>query len=156
MEPNQENSAINITSSAFSENGPIPVKYTCKGDNISPPLTIDNLPPGTQSVALIMHDPDAPAGDWVHWILWNIPPETHEITEHSVPVGAVEGMTSFDKPGYGGPCPPSGTHRYIFDVYALNTKLDLPVSTTRDQLLKAIEGHTAGQATLTGKFSAEP
>jgi Raf kinase inhibitor-like YbhB/YbcL family protein len=155
MEPNQENSAMSLTSPAFTENGQIPIKYTCKGENISPPLAIGNVPPGTQSVALIMHDPDAPTGDWVHWTLWNIPAESRDIAERTVPAGAVQGTTSFNTIGYGGPCPPQGIHRYVFDIYALNTKLDLPASTTRDQLLKAMEGHTAGQATLTGKFAAE-
>ena len=146
---------LQIVSPAFKEGAAIPVQYTCKGQNVSPPLNIMNVPAGVKSLALIMYDPDAPVGDFVHWTMWDIPPNIETISANSVPVGAVQGVTSFGDKKYGGPCPPSGTHRYMFELYALDTSLNLPADTTRDGLKKSMEGHIIEQHTLMGKFSSE-
>ena len=148
----QPTGSFSLTSAAFENGGHIPAKYTCKGDDTSPPLAIAKPPEGTKSFALILHDPDAPAGDWVHWTMWNIPANTTDIASGTVPDSADEGQTSFDKIGYGGPCPPSGTHRYIFELYALDSTLELSPNTTRDQLKSEIDKHALGQTTLTGLF----
>src|SRR3989338_10824520 len=116
---------MNITSSAFKEGESMPAIYTCEGRNINPPLRFGNVPSTAVSLALIVDDPDAPMGTWVHWTMWNIDPAITEIGENSVPAGAVQGLTSSNKNAYGGPCPPSGTHRYFFKLYALDTLLDL-------------------------------
>jgi len=142
--------ALKITSPAFAEGGMIPAKYTCDGDDVSPPLAVEGAPAGTTSLALIMDDPDAPAGVWVHWVVWDIDPKTADIREDSSP--GTEGVTSFRKTGWGGPCPPSGTHRYVFKLYALERKLGLPASATKDELLKAMEGRILAQTQLTGKY----
>ena len=154
MDQQNSTGTISLSSRAFDDNAAIPAKFTCKGENINPALNISGIPDGAQSLALIMHDPDAVGGDWVHWLAWNIPASTNEISENSVPADAVEGMTSFGKPGWGGPCPPAGTgtHHYIFELYALDTKLNLGPSSGRDQLENAMQGHVLGQATLTGMF----
>jgi len=144
---------MNITSPAFSHKSFIPPTYTCKGENISPPLEFLNAPERATSFALIVDDPDAPGKRWVHWVMWNIPPRTKQIFQNSVPEGAVEGMTDFGSLGYGGPCPPSGTHRYFFKLYALDTLLDLPPTSTKEELLHAMEGHVITQAELIGLFS---
>ncbi|MBI4021803.1 MAG: YbhB/YbcL family Raf kinase inhibitor-like protein [Candidatus Andersenbacteria bacterium] len=144
---------MKLTSSAWQENGIIPTKYTCDGDDVSPPLTITGVPAGAQSLAMIVDDPDAPAGDWVHWTAWNIPPSINEISEGSTPAGAVEGATDFGKPGYGGPCPPSGEHRYQFKLYALDGTLDLPASAGKAEVEQAMAGHILGQALLVGRYS---
>lgn len=143
---------MQLKSPEFSDQQMIPIKYTCKGNNISPPLHITDVPEGTVSLTLILHDPDAPGGDFVHWLVWNIPPEVTEIAEGQVPTHASQGMTSFGKPTYGGPCPPSGTHRYIFTLTALDSILDLPLATDRYKLLSAMKPHTIETATLTGLF----
>ena len=117
--------ALKISSPAFGQNGYIPVKYTCDGDDVNPPLVIDNVPQNAKSVALIMDDPDAPAGTWVHWVVWNIDPKTKEIKDSYVPKGAQQGINDFRRHDYGGSCPPSGTHRYFFKLYALDTSLTL-------------------------------
>jgi len=138
---------------------PIPARYSCKGQDISPPLEWDKeLPERTQSLALIMDDPDAPMGTWVHWVLYNIPATAHALPENTPddPVladGALQGTNSSRKTGYDGPCPPSGTHRYFFKLYALDTRLGLPSGATKDQLLEAMQGHILGQAELMGTFS---
>jgi Raf kinase inhibitor-like YbhB/YbcL family protein len=144
---------VTVSSPAFAANADIPDKYGCKGENVNPPLIISNLPAGTKNVALIMHDPDAPGGDWVHWVVWNINPSTTEMAEDSVPAGAVQGKTSFGNAQYGGPCPPSGTHHYVFDVYALSDAVDLPAGSSREELVKAMDGHLAGKGSLTGLYS---
>jgi len=150
---------MTITSSVFKNNEKIPAKYTCDGANINPPLEFFDAPKNTLSFTLIMDDPDAPMGTWVHWTIWNImrdvSPTTDEILENQVPVGAVEGKTSFGKPGYGGPCPPSGTHRYFFKIYALNIKLDLPSSTDKTGLEKGMEGHILAKGELIGLYSKD-
>ncbi len=144
--------ALQITSPAFQNNGTIPRQYTCDGKDINPPLVIENVPQGTQSIAVIVDDPDAPVGIWVHWVLWNIDPNTKEIAENAVPQGAVEGMNDFKKHAYGGPCPPSGTHRYFFKVYALDTMLDISPNSTKSALEKAMKGHILAEGQIIGLY----
>ena len=144
--------ALKITSPAFQNNDNIPSKYTCDGSDINPSLMIENCPAGAKSFALICDDPDAPMGTWVHWVLWNIPPSVKEIKENSVPQGGVEGMNDFRKHSYGGPCPPSGTHRYFFKVYALDTLLIISPNSTKADLEKAIKGHILAQGQLIGLY----
>lgn len=143
---------MKLESPAFGNMERIPSKYTCDGQDINPPLKISDVPENTKSLVLIVDDPDAPAGTWVHWLVWNISPNTKEIPENSVPKNAVEGITSWNRVGYGGPCPPSGTHRYFFKLYALDTILDLP-STTISELEKAMENHILDKAELVGLYS---
>lgn len=143
---------MRVQSPSFEQNGPIPKKFTCDGENVNPKLVISGLPEKAASLALIMDDPDAPFGDWVHWVVWNIPAALAEIAENSLPAGAVQGVTSFGKPGYGGPCPPSGQHRYFFKVYALDDTLELPEDTTADELERAMEGHILDKAGLLGIY----
>jgi len=144
---------MNLESPVFSNNGNIPSKYSCRGENINPPLKISGVPQKAKSLVLIVDDPDAPRGTWVHWTVWNISPKTIEIQEDSVPEGAVEGMTDFGKPGYGGPCPPSGTHHYFFKLFALNTTLDISSSSRIQDLEKAMAGHILDKAQLIGLYS---
>ena len=151
---------IKITSSAFEEGGLIPPKYTCDGADISPPLQWDAVPEGTGSIALISDDPDAPMGTWVHWVLFNLPADTKELAENipadrALPNGAKQGTSDFGRIGYGGPCPPSGTHRYFFKIYALDTQLDLAADAKKPELLKAMEGHILGQGQLIGKYKRQ-
>lgn len=145
---------MQLTSNNFADQTPIPADYTCKGRNTNPSLHIETPPSGTQTLALIMYDPDAPSGNFTHWIMWNIPADTADIPENTVPASAVQGTNDFKLASYGGPCPPSGTHRYIFDLYALDTKLTLPVTTTRQDLETAIRPHITDHARLIGLFSA--
>jgi Raf kinase inhibitor-like YbhB/YbcL family protein len=147
-------SAFRLSSPAFADNAAIPATYTCKGLNNSPPLAISGTPESTKSLALIMHDPDAPSGDFVHWLLWNIHPDVTEIAENAVPPGSMEGTNSFGKPGYGGPCPPegTGTHRYIFELYALDSILDIRDNVGREALQEVMQGHTIDQTSLIGLF----
>lgn len=144
---------MKLASSAFSHNQAIPAKYTCNGENINPPLSILDVPQNAKSLVLIMDDPDAPAGTWVHWIVWNIDPTTKEIAENSVPAGAIQGKTSFGSVGYGGPCPPSGTHRYFFKLYALDATLSLSPSAIKPDLEKAMNGHILEKTELIGLYS---
>ncbi len=146
---------MQIQSSAFQEGEYIPSKYTCDGENISPTLKISGVPKESKSLALIVDDPDAPTGHWVHWVIWNINSETTEIPENSVPVEAVEGMTSFGRIGYGGPCPPSGTHRYFFKLYALDTELNLSSAADAKKLKKAMEGHILASVQLMGLYKRQ-
>ncbi|MFB0564554.1 MAG: YbhB/YbcL family Raf kinase inhibitor-like protein [Candidatus Aminicenantaceae bacterium] len=148
---------IKITSTAFEEGGIIPEKYTCDGEDISPHLTWSSVPEGAKTLALINDDPDAPVGAWVHWVLFNIPAFLTEIHENIPPErelenGAKQGMNGFRRIGYGGPCPPSGTHRYFFKIYALDTELNLEAGATKSQLLEAMEGHILGEGKLMGKY----
>ncbi len=131
----------------------IPRKYTCDGKNVNPPLEIKNVPPGSKSLALIVDDLDAPRKTFVHWILWNIDPEVKEIKENSVPKGAVQGKNDFKKNSYGGPCPPSRTHRYVFKVFALDVRLDLASSSTVIDLQNAVKGHVIAEAQMIGLYS---
>ena len=128
----------------------IPSKYTCDGYNVNPPLNIRGILEGTKSLVLIVDDPDAPIGTWVHWVVWNIPPKG-EIGEDSVP--GTEGLNDFRKHSYGGPCPPSGTHRYFFKVYALDTKLDLKRNSRKRDVERAMKGHILAQGQLVGLYS---
>jgi len=145
--------SFTLTSPAFAAGKPIPPRFTADGADVSPPLTIGDPPPGTASFALIMDDPDAPMGTWVHWVVWNIPAATREIPEGRLPSGAVEGRNSWHRTGYGGPAPPSGTHRYFFKLYALDITLDLPAATGKAELLRAMEGHVLAKAELMGTYS---
>ena len=144
---------MKIISSAFEQGQSVLPQYTCDGENVNPPLSISDVPENAQSLVLISDDPDAPAGVWVHWIVWNIDPKTTEIAENSIPSGAVEGTTSFGKTEYGGPCPPSGEHRYFFRLYALDTKLDLDSSADKAKIEAAMQGHILEQAELMGLYS---
>jgi len=143
---------MKIESPAFENNQSIPSKYTCDGENVNPPLKISHAPKGAKSLVLVFDDPDAPAGTWVHWTIWNIDPQTEEIAEANVPQEAVEGITSFGKSGYGGPCPPSGTHRYFFKLYALDTVLNLDSSAGVSDMEKAMKGHVLDKAELMGLY----
>lgn len=141
--------------SVFKNNDKISAKYTCDGENINPPFEISEVPEGAKSLVLIVDDPDAPMGIWVHWTMWNIDPKTEKIEENSVPYGAVEGVTSFKKSGYGGPCPPSGIHHYYFKIYAIDTILALPTSADKLELEKEINGRILDQAELIWIYSRE-
>lgn len=144
---------MKITSSAFLNNAKIPGKYTCDGKNINPALEFIDVPSRAKSLVLIVDDPDAPSNTWVHWVLYNIDPKVKKIKENSVPNGAVLGTTDFEKPGWGGPCPPSGSHRYFFKLYALDKVLDLPEGITKHQLLEKMTDHVVEQAQLIGVYS---
>ncbi|MFW6046272.1 MAG: YbhB/YbcL family Raf kinase inhibitor-like protein [Candidatus Woesearchaeota archaeon] len=137
--------------SIFNENEYIPKKYTCKGEDINPPLYIENVPNDSESLVLIIDDPDAPNKTWVHWVVWNIDPKIKEIKENSIP--GKQGINDFGKYNYGGPCPPSGTHRYLFKLYALDKKVNLNKNTTKKELLKEIEGSIIEKTKLVGLFS---
>jgi Raf kinase inhibitor-like YbhB/YbcL family protein len=147
-----------IRSTAFTAGGTIPKQYTCDGSDISPPLTWTEPPAGTKSLALIMDDPDAPAGTWVHWVLYNLSPVTRDLpdgvpTTTALTSGAKQGNTDFGKVGYGGPCPPQGPpHRYFFKLYALDAELNLASKATKRQLETAMEGHILAQAELIGRY----
>jgi Raf kinase inhibitor-like YbhB/YbcL family protein len=148
---------MQITSPAFEEGGPIPAKYTCDGQDISPPLAWKNAPDGTKSFALISDDPDAPMSAWVHWVAFNIPPELTGLQENvrkeaEAKNGVRQGNNSWPRMGYGGPCPPSGTHRYYFKLYALNALLDLKPGATKAEVLQAMKGHVLAEAHLMGKY----
>ena len=143
---------MRIKSSAFKHTETIPSKYTCDGDDINPPLKIEEVPEEAKSLVLIVDDPDAPVGIWTHWTVWNINPKIEKIEEDSVPEGAVEGMTNFGSTGYGGPCPPGGEHRYFFKLYALDSKLELDPLTEADELEEAMDKHIIEKAELVGLY----
>jgi Raf kinase inhibitor-like YbhB/YbcL family protein len=148
-----------VTSSAFADQKPIPPRHTCDGQDFSPPLEWTEGPMGTESYALIMDDPDAPAGTWVHWVAWNIkstklPEDEANQGLSETPIGQIRhGTNSWDRIGYGGPCPPSGTHRYFFKVYALDRELDLGPDTTKPALVAAMEGHILAHGELMGTYA---
>src|SRR5438105_823878 len=144
---------MKIISRAFGEGGNIPMKFTCDGPDTSPPLKIEGAPAETKTLLLIVDDPDAPSGLFTHWLIWNIDPATTSIAEKSVPSGAMQGKNDFGKSSYGGPCPPSGTHRYFFRLIALDQKLDLKADAKRKELDKAIAGHIVARGELMAKFS---
>lgn len=146
---NAQEVMMNVTSPAFAHNTMIPQKYTCQGQDINPPLTISDIPEGAVSLALIIDDPDAPIGTWDHWIMWNIKP-TATIKENSTP--GVQGQNSWSRQDYGGPCPPSGTHRYFFKLYAIDSTIDLPAGSTKAALEAAMQGHILEQAELIGLY----
>jgi Raf kinase inhibitor-like YbhB/YbcL family protein len=146
-----------MKSTAFAQGEAIPSKYGCDGDDISPPLEWGDPPEGTRSLALICDDPDAPVGTWVHWVLFNLPAETRALSEAVPPDaeladGSRHGQNSWRRLGYGGPCPPSGTHRYFFKLYALDTVFNLASGAGKEQLLQAMEGHILGQAEVMGIY----
>jgi Raf kinase inhibitor-like YbhB/YbcL family protein len=143
---------LKLSSPAFKHNESIPSNYTCDGADINPALMIENVPSKAESLALIVDDPDAPAGMWVHWILWNMSPAINEIKENSVPSGAHQGINDFRKTDYGGPCPPSGTHRYFFKLYALDTRLSLGPKTKKADLERAMNGHIIAHSELIGLY----
>ncbi len=148
---------MKVTSSAFAEGGSIPAQYTCDGRNVSPPISWEGVPASAKTIALIADDPDAPRGTWVHWVLFNLPatekglPEGVPATE-TLPSGARQGRNDFGNAGYGGPCPPSGAHRYYFKLYALDASLDLASGAKKDVLLKAMEGHVVAEGQLMGRY----
>lgn len=142
---------LSISSTAFKNEADVPSKYTCDGEDINPPLRISGMPEGAKTMVLIVDDPDAPVGVWDHWIVWNIPADTTSIPEDSVP--GVQGINSWGRNDWGGPCPPSGTHRYIFKLYALDVELDIEAESDKTDLETAMEGHVLEQAELIGKYS---
>ena len=141
-----------LSSPAFEHNNRIPDIYTCTGKDINPPLKIQNIPQNTKSLILIMDDPDAPGQTWDHWILFNIP-VIDTIEENSVPDGSTQGRNSWGRNNYGGPCPPSGTHRYFFKLYALDTSLDLDAGATKHDLESRMDSHVIEKTELIGLFS---
>ena len=146
-------SSISITSSSFQAGGDIPAKFTCDGTNVSPALQIGGVPNEAKSLVLIVDDPDAPRGLFTHWIIWNIDPKTTRVAENSAPAAGVQGTNDFGKRNYGGPCPPSGTHRYFFKIFALDIKLELKPSARRAELDAAMRGHVLAQGELMGRYS---
>jgi Raf kinase inhibitor-like YbhB/YbcL family protein len=144
-----------LISTAFEQGGPIPAKYSCKGEDISPSLAWGDPPTGTQSLALIMDDPDAPGGTWDHWIVLDISTDLRELPEgiKAGDLGVIFGKNSWGRSDYGGPCPPSGTHRYFFKLYALDTTLNLDETAGKSQVMAAMEGHVLAEADLMGTFS---
>lgn len=140
---------LSVLSKGFQHNGFIPKKFTCDGINVNPPLDIEHIPPEAKSLAIIVDDPDAPSGTWVHWVMWNIP-VTHHIKENEA--HGIQGMNDFNKNYYGGPCPPKNTHRYFFKVYALDCLFRLPASTQKNQLEKAMGGHIIAFGELIGLY----
>lgn len=147
-----EENAFSLTSPAFATGATIPSKYSRAGGNVSPPLDLQNIPSGALSFALIMYDPDAPAGNWVHWILANIPATEIHFPEGTTPAGVEVGHNSWNQTGYDGPQPPSRVHRYIIQVYALDVKLVLPAGFNRKQLEQTMRGHILGEAAYIGTY----
>lgn len=148
---------MHIASAAFKDGEEIPEKYTCDGEDVSPPLEWTAVPEQTKTLAIICDDPDAPMGTWVHWVVFNIPGNTAQLSEGVPPereldVGAIQGMNDFKKIGYGGPCPPSGIHRYFFKIYALDAELDLPAGAAKDHVMISMEGHVLEEAHLMGTY----
>ncbi|MCS7337824.1 MAG: YbhB/YbcL family Raf kinase inhibitor-like protein [Verrucomicrobiae bacterium] len=149
---------IQVTSPAFQDGKPIPSKYTCDGEDVSPPLNWTNVPPEAKSLVLISDDPDAPVGTWVHWVLYDLPPTTAGLSEgvpksSELPNGAKQGINDFRRIGYGGPCPPPGKpHRYYFKLYALDTMLGLKPGATKAEVEKAMKGHILAQGQLMGTY----
>jgi Raf kinase inhibitor-like YbhB/YbcL family protein len=144
--------ALQVTSQAFIEGGLIPSKFTCDAENVSPSLAWSGAPTGTQSFALIADDPDAPMGTWVHWVLYDLPPDTQSLPEGAIGI-RVEGINDFRKSGYGGPCPPRGKpHHYYFKVYALDTRLGLKPGASKRDVERAMQGHVLAQGQLVGMY----
>ena len=148
---------MEIRSSGFDDGAMIPKKYTCDDIDISPPLKWSKVPDGTKTFAIICDDPDAPMGTWVHWVIYNLPANINELSEdvpslEILPNGAKQGRNDFGKLGYGGPCPPGGTHRYYFKIYALDDELMVEAGITKSELLKAMEGHILSEGQLMGRY----
>lgn len=163
IKPDRVKAAVNgektmeLTGDAFKNNDMIPRKYTCDGENISPPLKLNKIPEKTSSLALIVDDPDAPVGTFVHWVMYNIPANTTKFNEgipdrEELPDGSIQGKNDFGKIGYGGPCPPGGTHRYFFKLYALDDNLNLSPGATKQQLEKTMNGHIIEMTELIGLY----
>ena len=152
-----EGQTLRLTSAEFKDGDPIPAIYTCDGANVSPPLAWSGVPAGTRSFALIVDDPDAPRGTYTHWVLFDLPAQATGLPE-GVPAeptpssGGRQGTNSANKVGYTGPCPPSGTHRYVFTLYALDAMLDLPAGATKQEVLDAMQGHILAEGSLMGRY----
>jgi Raf kinase inhibitor-like YbhB/YbcL family protein len=155
---------MDLTSPDFQHEKLIPSQFTCDGEDVNPNLDIVGVPAEAESLVLIVDDPDAnptesvgreSPGAWIHWLLWNINPATDRIVSSALPPGVVQGKTSFETSGYGGPCPPTGTHRYFFKLYALNSTIDLPPTVGIDELKKAMDGHIIAEAELIGLYSRD-
>ncbi|MGW7382868.1 YbhB/YbcL family Raf kinase inhibitor-like protein [Streptomyces sp. NPDC054794] len=146
--------AVGVTSPAFTDGGTIPRRYTCDGEDVSPPLAFSGVPADTAALALLVEDPDAPHGTFTHWVAWGIDPHTTALTTGQTPPGATQGRNGFRKSGYGGPCPPKGDkpHRYVFSVYASDRPLGLAADATPDDVRRALSGHTLATGTLTGRY----
>lgn len=151
---------MTLSSPAFAEGGPIPARFTCDGADVSPPLALGDVPAQAQSLALIVDDPDAPRGTFVHWLVWNLPPTLAQLPEGVPPrdpppaLGELrQGTNDFHELGYRGPCPPRGEHRYRFHLYALDARLDLAPGARRDELERALRGHVLAEARLTGVYA---
>ncbi len=142
---------MKLTSPEFMHNENIPKEFTCDSSDVSPPLVISDVPKNAKTLALIMDDPDAPIGTFVHWVVWNIPSDTKQIKKGEEPSG-IQGKTGFGRGGYGGPCPPSGTHRYFFKLYALDAELGIPKGSSKKELENAMEGHIIGKTELVGNY----
>lgn len=150
VEKNKEGN-MKLTS-IFNNNANIPSKYTCDGEDAAPELIISEVPTSAKSLVLIVDDPDAPMGTWVHWVLYNIPAETTKIDAKNLPQDVKQGITDFGRMGWGGPCPPSGTHRYFFKLYAIDEILELPQGITKAQLENAIKNHVIEKTELIGLY----
>jgi Raf kinase inhibitor-like YbhB/YbcL family protein len=146
---------MNISTPAFAQGDPIPSQYAQKGQNISPEVRIGNVPANTRSLVLIVDDPDAPMGLWTHWLVWNLSAQTNTIPEGKLPPGAVQGKNSSGHVRYDGPAPPSGTHRYFFHLYALDTALSLAAGSSRAALEQAMSGHILGESETFGVYAAQ-
>jgi Raf kinase inhibitor-like YbhB/YbcL family protein len=157
IQSGKDNMTLPISSSAFANGSMIPSQYTCDGVNISPPLQWSGSPVAAKTFALIVDDPDAPAKTWVHWVVYDLPANATQLTENigqakTLGSGGKQGTNDFKRIGYGGPCPPSGTHRYFFKLYAVDIETSLPPGATKDELLKAIDGHVVAQGEVVGKY----
>ena len=146
--------SLSISAPAFGVGKPMPAKFADKGENLSPGLQIRNVPANAKSLVMIVDDPDSPSGLWTHWLVWNLPATTSVIAEAALPTGAVQGQNSFGRDRYDGPAPPSGTHRYYFHVFALDTTLPLPEGSSRDALISAMKGHIVGTGETFGTYTA--
>jgi Raf kinase inhibitor-like YbhB/YbcL family protein len=146
---------MEITSEAFNNGDRIPKKYTCEGPNISPPLQFSNIPEGTKSLVLMIEDPDAEAKPWVHWMVFNIPPDAKRFAEDSIATGSQQGLCNGNTLGYEGPCPPENEHTYVFKLYAVDKMLSTDPTPDRKKVLEQIQGHTIDEAVLEGRYKKE-
>ena len=146
---------MKITSSAFNDNEDVPVQYTCEGPNVSPPLSFTDIPSNAKSLVLMVEDPDAPAKPWVHWLVFNIPPDAQEFQENAIVEGAQQGLCNGNTLGYEGPCPPENKHTYLFKLYALDITLPSDPVPDRKKILSQIEGHIVEQAVLRGNYEKQ-
>ncbi|MFA5927270.1 MAG: YbhB/YbcL family Raf kinase inhibitor-like protein [Patescibacteria group bacterium] len=144
---------MELSSPEFEHFGLMPAKYTCAGENISPPLEIEDVPEDAESLILVVSDPDAPGGEFLHWVVWNIDPGTESIPEGDVPESAIEGINGFNEPGYGGPCPPTGEHRYVFTLYAVDKVLELRPDSSLHDITDAMSDRVMAEAELVGLYS---